>query len=495
MLKGSRAVYLTFFFLIFCLVGPLWAGEVDTEGRIEAQVAKLVETDQKEVLVSTGVPFSPGMLFAEENIAVFDGTGKEIPIAVKVLARWTQDKSIRSILVQFPYTINHKYAPVTLEWGKKRRTVPDRAIQEVKESMPEGYILLPAIWLCNSLVVGEQVPMMKGPYVKLSEQNYQFPKYDQNIYNTFPKLSSREYSGDVRQDGYYDVTHVFYQLYVRAGLDEYFKAARREALQYREQILLDGPERGRHKTYKQTRYIYVQAMIDDYLLTGDEKSLQIARYMAEYLKNNYSPEQAFYPKTAKGFWTEREPAFPFLGIVTYYELTGEKEYLTATDAIMKNLYKTQQQWPGRGGFIHNLYSHDPEEGARPNEYGGSPFMTGLLLEAIVKYHQLTQSEVAKESIYLALDWLIKECLAPNGNSFIYTTADSQKGEGHPDLNLLIAQAFGYGYKISGYQNKEYLAIGTRIFEYGINNAYLGDRKHFNQNYRSSGHWLGYIAKK
>lgn len=491
MLKNNQPVYLILFFVVFYLAMPLWAGEVNTENRITAQVAKLVETDQKEVLVSTGIPFAPGILFADENIAVLDDLGNEIPLAVKVLARWPQDKSIRSILVQFPYTINHKYAPVTLEWGRKRK-VPDRVIQEVRENMPEGYILLPALWLCNSLVVGEQVPMAKGPYAKLAEQNYRFPKYDQNIYNNFPKLNSRQHIGDVRQDGYYDVTHVFYQLYVRAGTDEYFKAARREALQYREQILLDGPERGRHKTYKQTRYIYLQAMVDDYLLTGDEKSLLIARYMAEYLKNNYRPEKAFYPKTAKGFWTEREAAFPLLGIVTYYELTGEKEYLAAADAIMNNLYKTQLQWPGRGGFIHNLYSHDPEEGARPNEYGGSPFMTGLLLEGIVKYHQLTQSEVAKASIYLALDWLIKECLAPDGNSFIYTTADINKSEGHPDLNLLIAHAFGYGYKISGYQNKEYLAIGTRIFEYGINNAHLGKRKHFNQNYRSSSHFLAYI---
>jgi hypothetical protein len=187
-------------------------------------------------------------------------------------------------------------------------------------------------------------------------------------------------------------------------------------------------------------------------------------------------------------------AFPFLGALEYYELTGDKEYLSFAGEIMKNLYRTQKEWPELGGFIHNLYSHDPEEGARQDEYGGSPFMTGLLLEAIVKYHQVTNSNIAKESIFMALDWLAKDCLAPEGDTFIYLTADVFKDEGHPDLNMLIVHAFGYGYKISGYTRNDYLDLGKKVFERGANSARLGDRKHFNQNYRSSGHFLAYIKR-
>jgi hypothetical protein len=130
------------------------------------------------------------------------------------------------------------------------------------------------------------------------------------------------------------------------------------------------------------------------------------------------------------------------------------------------------------------------------EYGGCPFMTGLLLEPIIKYHQLTDSKIAKDSIHRALDWLIKEGLGPSGESFLYlTNCEIYRNEEHPDLNLLVAHAFGYGYKI-GEQNKrdQYFEIGKRIFEKGVASANLSNKKHFNQNYRTSGHFLAYISK-
>jgi hypothetical protein len=102
--------------------------------------------------------------------------------------------------------------------------------------------------------------------------------------------------------------------------------------------------------------------------------------------------------------------------------------------------------------------------------------------------------MAKDSIFRALDWVMKEGLSPDGNGLVYLTCDKHRYSKHPDLNLVIAHAFGYGYKISGYERKDYLKVGKALFEEGINKAYLNDRKHFNQNYRSSGHFLAYIEE-
>lgn len=453
-------------------------------GTIRANVVNLTSPKKAEVLVSAGIPFGPGKIFDEKNVAIFDAERKEVSIASKVLARWPQDGSIRSVLAQFPMKVGHTYKQVFVKWGAPRTTA-GLGLAKVDWILPEGLLLMPSMWLCDSQIAGEQVPMSGNEY----------QKYDQNIENNFPKLENIEWTNDVGKDGYYDTPHTFYQFYVRSGNDEYFKFARKELVHYRDdQIVQEGPDRGSAISSKKTRLIYVEALIDDYLLTGDEKSLLVAGYMAEYLKNNFKPSEAFYPRDASRFWTEREVAFPFLGMISYYELTGDKEYLEASQEIMKNLYRTQKEWPKRGGFIHNLYSHDPEEGARKDEYGGSPFMTGLLLEAIVKYHQLTNSDIAKDSIFRALNWLMKECLSTDGDSFIYLTCDKCKGEGHPDLNMLVVQAFGYGYKISDYQRKDYLDMGKKLFKRGMNSARLSDRKHFNQNYRSSGHFLAYINR-
>ena len=90
------------------------------------------------------------------------------------------------------------------------------------------------------------------------------------------------------------------------------------------------------------RYTYMQAMVDDYLLTGDPRTLEVAGYMAEFLKNNFATKKAFYPKDATNFFTERYIAFPFLGVITYYELTHDKAYLDKAQRYMQNLYKTQK---------------------------------------------------------------------------------------------------------------------------------------------------------
>ena len=452
-------------------------------GAVEVPVVKL-RSGRPMTLVSTGVPFAPGQLLSERNIAVLQD-GRDISIGTKVLARWPQDGSIRSVLVQFPLRMDAVQQPVTLQWGRPR-SAPDISVALIEDDFPEALIVLPARWLCDSQVIGEQVPM----------HEHAFPEYDQQIAAFYPKRRSDSKTGDIREDGYYDTPHVFYQLYVRSGDLDMFIAARRELLAYRDQeIVLEGPRRGGHKAYRETRYVHVEALADDYLLTGDERSRIVASYMAEYLVSRFPAEHAFYPRNAATFWTEREAAFPFLGALAYYEISGDPDYGKIAVAYMANLYRTQLEWPGRGGFIHNLYAHDPTEHGRQDEWGGSPFMTGLLLEAVVKHHQLTGSETAARSLFLALDWLMGEALAPDGTSFHYLTADYYRDKnGSSDLNLLIAHAFGYGYKISGYTRTDYLAFGEKIFKHGIKGAFLDDRKHFNQNHRSSSHFLAYAAR-
>ncbi len=462
---------------------PLPPKKIIREGELKVPVVKLKEISDNTPLISTAIPFAQGQLMDEKLVAFFDQNDQEIPIAVQVLARWPQDQTIRSLLVQFHLKIEKLYQYVVMKWGTKRQAA-DLKLKEPVWDFPEGWILLPARWLCDSQVIGEQVPMGQ----------MEFPQYDQNIETFFPAIRDKGWTGDVREDGFYSTAHVFYQLYARSGELKYLLAARRELLHYREnQVIHEGPERGATPVGQDPRYIYVDALADDYLLTGDPRSLEVAGWMADYLKDRFDPRKAFYPKDSNKFWTERNMTFPFLGHLNYYLISQDQEHFKIAEEYMKNLYKTQMEWPSRGGFIHNLYAHDPEEGAREDEYGGSPFMAGLLLEPIIEYHRLTGSDMAADSIFRALDWLIREGLIKGGDSFKYLTADKYlHSEGESDLNLLVAHAFSYGYKISGYQRKDYLEIGNKVFERGVYKGYLEKRKHFNQNFRSSGHFLGYL---
>ena len=455
-----------------------------TSGRLAVSVLRLSGAAGTPALVSAGVPFAPGQLRDDRHVR-FLRAGVELPTAVQVLARWPQDESIRSLLVQFRMALDERAEDVVFEWGQPRAGA-EVVITPVAWDYPEAWLLLPASWMCDSQVLGPQVPLYE----------HNFSEYDERLRQYYPIRRDDPRRGDVRQDGYYSTPHVFYQLYVRSADPDVFVAARRELLAYRERdIVHEGPEKGRPVVDAKTRYVYVEALADDYLLTGDPRSRAVAQDMANFLLRQFPPAKAFYPRTATNFWTEREAAFPFLGVLSYYEISGDTFYRRAADAYLANLFRTQQEWPNRGGFIHNLYAHDTEEGARPDEYGGSPFMTGLLLEPIVRYHWLTGSDTAAQSIVLAVDWLLREGLAPDGETFLYMTSDAYRGEeGEPDLNMLIVHAFGYGYYLSGYQRTDYLDTGLRAFRRGVRDAYLGTRKHFNQNFRSSGHFLAYVTR-
>ncbi len=452
------------------------------QGQMKVPVIRLQkDASSQPILVSTGIPFAKGQLSSENDVSFFKEDGQEIAVAVRVLARWP-DASIRSLLVQFPFQIPEKYEYITMQWGRSR-TVKGLDVVEPSWQFPAGMMLLPAPWLCASEVSGPQVPF--GQTL--------FPGYDANIEKHVENILAIPWKGKVSEDLYYDLPHVLYQLYIRTGDVIYFLYARRELLYYRkDHVIHEGPKKGQSTDGTKTRYLFVQAMADDYFLTGDRRSLDAAGEMVGYMEQAFTPDMAFYAKTRNNFWTEREAAFPLIGFVTYYEMTGDPKYLEISREIVQNLHKTQKEWPGRGGFIHNLYAHDPEEGARPDEYGGSPFMTGLLLEGIVEFHRLTDDDTAADSIFRALEWLMREGMG-TADAIKYLTADKYSGsQGEPDLNMLVAQAFAYGYKISGFTKQDILDTGVRLFKKGVSSAYLAKRKHFAQNYRSSGHFLAYV---
>jgi hypothetical protein len=127
------------------------------------------------------------------------------------------------------------------------------------------------------------------------------------------------------------------------------------------------------------------------------------------------------------------------------------------------------------------------------DYGSSPWMSGLLLEAIVKYHKMTNDPVARESILMAVDDLRARYLATGayaGVSFIYLGCSAYE-DGTPDLDNLISHAFGYAYRLTG--DSSYRTMGTNLFNTSVQNGATPTHKHYDQQFRSSGHFPAYLA--
>lgn len=120
-------------------------------------------------------------------------------------------------------------------------------------------------------------------------------------------------------------------------------------------------------------------------------------------------------------------------------------------------------------------------GVRPVAYV-RPFMMSLTAEALIYAHEhdsaLIGEATLREKLRAAADYAVAKCWRPASRAFTYTdrsvgvTEDLQPA---PDLNLLIAPVFAW--------LKDPLA--DDIFNGGVDGAFLGNAKQFNQNYRWS----------
>lgn len=462
-----------------------------------------VEGDSARVLVSNAIPFPREVLFDARNI-VIRKDGREIPIAAREIVKWPDSNSIRSVLIQFNYELGPaKRDTVVLSFGAPR-TTPDLELTPVTWTLPGAIAVSGKEWMSYSGALGSMVPA--GYSVATPAGIVDNTAYDANFlahYRGYESFGGGE-RGVVEETNYYDNMHSLYQQFLRTGNVEYYKLARRWAVYHRTRQIapLESRWPGRRTLDGTTitRYTYVEGLVDDYLLNGDEGSLRVAGVVVDqfYMKLEELAGWGVYYKAPRkrGFWTEREPAFALLGIVCYYEATLKPAYRQEAGRIVHSLHRMQvenQAIDGQTGFIHNLYDHDPQEGAKVDSWGGSTWMTGLLLEGIIRYHIISQDPAAAESVTMAVDWLTRFGRVGTGDSWVYFTAPSRAGRPYYDLNQMITHAYAYAYRLSGYNNAEYFTLGLGGYNAGIAKAHLGDQKHLNQNYRSSPNFLGYLA--
>ena len=433
--------------------------------------------------VSNGVPFAPGALFDDINLTLKDGT-TEVPIATRVLARWHGDNSIRSALVQFNSTFVGTTKTYSLEINLTR-TMTD-TLTPVTWDFPKKILTLPPDYLCTSLVVREQ-----EPYGTTA-----FSAWEQKQVDNFVRIDydAATLGSCANSDQYYNSIHSSYQMYARSGDKKYLINGRKWAMHHaRDQIYLTGPQTGHGicSSWQKTRYTYTQGLVDDYFLWGSDESKDVAGLIADNFYMTHSDFYYYLAPGERGFWTEREPAFALLGLLAYYEATNDVTYLNKATQRVDSLYQMQAD-NGGTAWTHNLKDHDPDECSNSNAYGVSPWMTGLLLEGIIRYHQLTGSTVAEQSIIWALDYLANNCLATGnyaGESFVYMYGCGHT-DGIPDTDGHISHAFAFGFVMTG--NTAYRDIALDIIDTNVTYGYVGTTKHYNQQFRASGHAVAYL---
>lgn len=398
--------------------------EIKLDGRAE---------DLGEEIVSFGLPLPPDLLSDPLRIKVVAANDEEIEASVRTLEPWRlhgREGSIRSLLIQFKRDFSRQRAQrVRVVFHQLRRRdgrefvrISKTLIDEDGLKGPRVLAVLPARWLCDSLITGPQIPADEsGPYAA----------YEQFVEHSFPGslvyIESQKYV-----DWLYDRTTCWYKMYVRTGARKFLEAAYHAANFVRLHTQMDGPNAGIF-TLKgvDLKYVYPRAMHIHYLLTGDERALETGKIMARFCLNQLDPvyRPAKFkpvplgndPERDRRFWSPRQQGYGLLGILHGWEMTGERAYWIKARECVNAYYQHQRQPPdGRppdGSLRQDWELYDPNEAT----YKGatSAWMMALLLDPLFQYWTLTGDRRVPQMVLKWCDFLDRQGMIPDGTKAYY----------------------------------------------------------------------------
>lgn len=450
-------------------------------------------------VVSLGMPFPPGTLTDEAQVVVVDPSGAEVPVHVSVLARWPRDNSLRSVLLAFRATLaNGATANYRVVYGAARRTAPLAALAP----NPDGPIAatLSADWYSRSQVSGLLVPV---------SANRRFAGYDTTIESALWSVNFAAYGNNcastTNHRTYYDGPHAMYQLFLRTGDARHYRRAREEAVWYRANELrwYEGRAMAVQNCESTSwtpataldwgvlRRMLSQGMLDDHLITGDPAAREAVIGMGEAYRRNLPALTAGSSPVLE--ITERNMGWTLMGLASYYALDTR----TVVRDAMTSVVDRAVAWQARatsGAFEHDVVRPDPTECSNgPN--GASPFMTSLLLDGLMDYHQLTGDSRIANVVVRTAQWYQTRAITSDGQAFRYLwncLNDAYDDSSTADLNLLIGHVFGAAFALSN--DTRWLTFGDAMADAGVDAMFAGRPKQWNQAARSFGRYLGYRSR-
>jgi hypothetical protein len=429
------------------------------------------------VRVSSGIPLPSGALQPSQlrNLVIYVN-GVEQSLYVEALQGRHADGSLRSVLVQFNYSVPSSGTSAQLVLGPNvNRTTTDIAKTNpgVTYGQPlQAAVALPAspAYLTSTGIVGETKAAASTFSTRWESQ---FTQYDDPKWNLL--LSQYGTStldvNRVTTVNYYDRALIYYAWWVRTGNPEYWKRAAYAYLPWRDTYMKPNAYR------VQPNNIHIEGMEAHYLLTGDQESLTGVKLAAEYLYDVWLAKMGDLTNP----WIEgRIQARTLDGLLTAARLqVTSRNFQNATQQALSAILSTQQA-DGSYRFISICNTH----------YN---YMTGLLHEVYIKYYQDFSADARiPVAMKKALDFMWNTQWLPSSGGFQYASGYCPGLAGPspaPDLNLLIANGYGWYARHSG--DGSYRTKGDVVFHEGVMRAWLVGEKQFNESYRSSFHYEAY----
>lgn len=410
-------------------------------------------------IVTFGVPLPPGAIADERRIGVRSDDGTPLEAVVTVLERWRDGaRTPRSVKVQLAIDLHGqptRAIAVILDDPAPLR--PARALApgaSVDAKGPSVWAVLPAAWLCDSLVAGPQVP---------AERSGRYRGYDDLVDRELDG-SLKYIASQVYKEWLFDRTTCWYKMYVRTGELKFLAAAHEAAHFVLEHTARSGPNAGAFtlKEGVDLKYVYPRAMHLHYLLTGDERmrdagvamaSLHLRTLDPVYDPTAYArPPADSDPEHSRAFWSPRQQAYGLLGVLHGWELTGEAAYRDKAGACIDAYHAHQTHppdgLPADGSWRQSWEVYDPSEAT----YHGatSAWMTAILLDGLFCEWTLSRDPRIPQMVTRWCDFLDRRGFVPDGSAAYYVIdclSEQPSGQVGVDMQLHsmeIAYTFAMG---------------------------------------------------
>ncbi|WP_406695910.1 PKD domain-containing protein [Singulisphaera sp. Ch08] len=285
---------------------------------------------------------------------------------------------------------------------------------------------------------------------------------------TYGRQAAAELHAKTNIDGlggtYYDSTRVFYQIADYTGDSSWLTAVNDSIKIYRDSYVT--PNNGSVPGY----WNFADGLAENYRRTGSTASRNAVLAMATSMYGADSTPASW----TDSFELSREVAYSLMANLEAESLGAP--HRAKTDQLANQALGHLNQWTvsRTASFV-------------------KPFMVALTSEALIAYYDKTGDSRVLPAVRTALDWIWNNTWVAADRAFLYANAptnDDPVGRySAPDLNLLIAPAFGWVYHQTG--NTTYRDRGDAIFAGGVDQAWLVGAKQFNQSYRWSFDYVKY----
>ena len=300
-----------------------------------------------------------------------------------------------------------------------------------------------------------------GPPVPLEDEARQDPDYfGLQHYGDWP-MPWGSYGGKRRMyaDNEYDVAYAYFQGYARYGDWRYMEVARHSAIHMTDvdRISTTGDMRF-HGYYEQAEdhgharsesgelgHYWTDGYWMQYFFNGDvwakESALEVTEVLLKLLMDGEEGKRRAW-STA-----ERNLGWPLVALMGTYESTGDVRALECARQIAEYIEK---------------FTSDPDkevEGTRDVVWwrtamqdGCKPFMLGIVMEGLERYHRATGDRKAARAIVNLARFLVEKMWLPHRATFIYEwNAYNRKHrfQRPHDLVPLFVRGLGYAYELTG----------------------------------------------